>query len=228
VDLLNPYRRAIPLAGRERDLASLWQWLDSPRPVAVRTLTGRAGAGKTRIAIELIEQLNSQRPGKWWAGFVRGRDIREFARQKNLSDWAWARPTLVVVDYAASVAEPLRESLRDLATVGNRAECRPPRLLLLEREAAKGGWLESICRGGYSEYRVRELFDPPEPKRLDRLEAIERLRDDEAFGCAIDVRAVRTEYRPIPIRAIRAQRPLATRPLGRRRRWQTSCWPALR
>jgi hypothetical protein len=33
--------------------------------------------------------------------------------------------------------------------------------------------------------------------------ALERLRDDESFGCAVDVRAaVRTEYRPLPIRAV--------------------------
>jgi hypothetical protein len=65
VDLLNPYRRAIGLVGRERDMGVLWDWLHSQRPIAVRTLTGRAGAGKTRAAIELIERLNAEAPGQW-------------------------------------------------------------------------------------------------------------------------------------------------------------------
>ena len=64
VDLLNPYRRAIPLVGRVRDLASLWDWLHSPRPISVRTLCGRAGAGKTRAAIELIHRLDTDLPAE--------------------------------------------------------------------------------------------------------------------------------------------------------------------
>src|ERR1035437_6546645 len=43
VDLLNPYRRSIALVGRDADMESLWDWLYSSRPIAVRTLSGRAG-----------------------------------------------------------------------------------------------------------------------------------------------------------------------------------------
>src|SRR5229473_7212861 len=53
IDLLNPYGRAFGLVGREGDMNSLWDWLHSDRRIAVRILTGRAGAGKTRAAIEL-------------------------------------------------------------------------------------------------------------------------------------------------------------------------------
>ena len=177
-DLLNPYRRAIALVGREADMQSLWDWLHSPRPISVRTIAGRAGAGKTRAAIELIERLNTDRPGQWWAGFVQGRELRRFSAQQNLAAWGWARPTLIVVDYAASLTGPLREWLRDLAQSAARADGKPLRLLLLEREAAAGeGWLQSLCLGGQSEAGVSELFDPLEPKRLDRLETVAQRRE---------------------------------------------------
>ena len=60
IDLLNPYCRSLDLVGREADLQSLWDWLHSTKPVSVRTLKGRAGAGKTRLAIELIERLKDE------------------------------------------------------------------------------------------------------------------------------------------------------------------------
>jgi len=176
VDLLNPYRRSIALVGREADMQSLWDWLHSPRPIAVRTLAGRAGAGKTRAAIELIERLNTEHPGKWFAGLVTGSELRRFHRQENLAQWSWARPTLVVVDYAASLVEPLRGWLSELAQHPGHAGC-PLRLLLLEREAsANDGWLQSLTRGGCSDARLPELFDPLEPKRLDPLQTPEHRR----------------------------------------------------
>ena len=176
VDLLNPYRRSIALVGRDADMQSLWDWLHSPRPIAVRTLAGRAGAGKTRAAIELIERLNKERPGQWFAGFVTGSELRRFHQKENLSQWSWARPTLVVVDYAASLVEPLRAWLSELAQHPGHLD-RPLRLLLLEREAAaNNGWLQSLTRGGHSDARLPELFDPLEPKRLDPLETPEHRR----------------------------------------------------
>ena len=108
IDLLNPYARAFDLVGREKDMASLWEWLHSQRPITVRTVTGRAGAGKTRLAIELIERLHTTEAGQWWAGFVSGTEMRRFGSQQNLAGWGWAKPTLIVVDYAASLTEPLR------------------------------------------------------------------------------------------------------------------------
>ena len=178
IDLLNPYRRAIDLVGREQDMTELWDWLHSPRTIAIRTITGRAGAGKTRAAIELIERLNSDQSGGWWAGFLQGSELHRFAAQQNLADWGWSRSTLIVIDYAASLVSPLRAWLRDLAQNSVSSESPPLRLLLLEREAAQEeGWLQALCLGGYSEAGVPGLFDPLEPKRLHRLGTMERRRE---------------------------------------------------
>jgi len=158
LDLLNAYCRSTVLVGRDEDMQFLLEWARSPRPVSVLTVQGRAGAGKTRIAIELIERLNSEKAEKWWAGFANGREMRRFAGQQNLADWGWARPTLVVVDYAASEIEPLRDWLRELAQNPGRSDGRPLRLLLLEREASNDeGWLQAIRTGGQSDANVLDL-----------------------------------------------------------------------
>lgn len=177
IDLLNPYGRAFGVVGREADLKSLWDWLHSTCPISIRTLTGRGGAGKTRAAVELVERLIQEKPGEWWAGFVQGGELRRFASQQNLANWSWARPTLVVVDYAASLVEPLRQWLRELAQNSARVGGKPLRLLLLEREAATdGGWLQYLCLGGYSDAGVLEFFDPLEPQRLRLLDTVEKRR----------------------------------------------------
>jgi tetratricopeptide (TPR) repeat protein len=139
--------------------------------VSIRTLTGGAGAGKTRAAIELIERLNTEHPGQWWAGFVTGGELDRFAAQQNLGDWGWPRHTLVVVDYAGSLNFLLRKWLCELASNAAGANGKRLRLLLLEREAAVDkGWLQSLCSGGYSEAKVKDLFEPIEPQRLKRLD----------------------------------------------------------
>ncbi len=54
-DRLTAYARAIDMIGRDGEMASLSDWLESARPIAVRVLTGPAGTGKTRLALELVE-----------------------------------------------------------------------------------------------------------------------------------------------------------------------------
>ncbi len=211
IDLLNPYCRSIPLVGREADMDSLWEWLHSSKPVSVRTLKGRAGAGKTRLAIELVERLREEHPDQWGAGFVGGRELRRFAAQQNLSVWGWAKPTLVVVDYAASLVEPLRVWLAELAQNSARAGGPPLRLLLLEREATQGeGWLRLLCSGGFSEAGVPDLFDPPEPKLLDHLDSPAKRR---AVLTQILDRAAALARRPTPLMPGPGQNPIVDRQL---------------
>lgn len=52
IDLLNPFTNAIPFIGREPELASLADWLASPASISARCLIGRAGTGKTRLALQ--------------------------------------------------------------------------------------------------------------------------------------------------------------------------------
>ncbi len=54
-DLLSPYKLSIPMLAREAAMAELWAWLESGDAISVRVMTGTAGRGKTRLALELCE-----------------------------------------------------------------------------------------------------------------------------------------------------------------------------
>ena len=161
LDLLNPFSRAIPLIGREAEMTGLQAWLASPAPIAARCLVGRAGSGKTRLAIELCEWAEAR---EWYAGFVDPGELARFHRQQNLSDWGWQTPTLAVIDGAAAAARVLRRWLVELAYHPGTAN-RPLRLLLLERHADRklGWWPDLVTPRSFQEDGLIDLFDPPEP-----------------------------------------------------------------
>jgi hypothetical protein len=72
---LIPYARALPLIGRDAEMTALWRWLDDPRPVSVRVITGQAGSGKTGLTLELIEQAVAR---GWDAGFAEPDKLLDF------------------------------------------------------------------------------------------------------------------------------------------------------
>lgn len=157
-EILSPYALAIPFIGRESVMADLWTWMEKDQPVSVRVLTARGGGGKTRLALELCDEAT--RKG-WFAGFATDRELQRFLAQQNLSTWGWSRPTLVVIDYAASRARLLHDWLVELAdNAGDSGH--PLRLLLLERHAdpSMGWWLEAFGRGGGDADSVRRLLGP--------------------------------------------------------------------
>jgi tetratricopeptide (TPR) repeat protein len=157
-EILSPYALAIPFIGREPVMADLWTWMEKDQPVSVRVLTARGGGGKTRLALELCDEAT--RKG-WFAGFATDRELQRFLDQQNLSTWGWNRPTLAVIDYAASRARLLHDWLVELAdNAGDSGH--PLRLLLLERHANPdvGWWLEAFGKGGGDADSVRRLLDP--------------------------------------------------------------------
>ncbi len=173
-DILSPYSLSIELVGRQTELASLRAWLASPKPIAVRVLTGRAGAGKTRLALELCEALVAE---GWQAGFVTERELQRFLAAQNLSTWGWQRSCMVVVDYAAAHAQALYGWLAELSDHAGFAD-RPLRLLLLERaaEAGSGWWQTAFGRGDSTDRAIRRLLDPAEPVSLPGLAAPDERR----------------------------------------------------
>ena len=99
-------------------------------------------------------------------------ELDRFRRQNGIEQWRWDKPVLVIVDYAASRAEQLREWLRELvdASLENRPKLR---LLLLERQANRAiGWLASIVGLGDNDNSraAIALLDPPEPVELSPLD----------------------------------------------------------
>jgi hypothetical protein len=137
LEILRADNRAIPVFGRRPDLAGLRAWLSSPAPVSCRILIGPAGAGKTRLAYQLLEELEDPEWHQWHAGFLRESGFT------NINRLRWDQPTLAIVDYAATAVEPLKAWLSDLDQVKGRP---PLRVLLLERDAnPESGWLRDLA-----------------------------------------------------------------------------------
>ncbi len=167
IGLLSPYALSIPMVGRDPMMAALQRWQAAAQGVSIRVLTGRAGSGKTRLALELCDAAVDQ---GWDAGFVTHRELVRFGAQQNLAAWGWQQPTLLVIDYAAAHSRLLHEWFVELST-DRGTTAHPLRILLLERHAdPAGGWWESVFGiGGWDAQYVRQLLDPPGPVVLPSL-----------------------------------------------------------
>nr|WP_315230259.1 tetratricopeptide repeat protein [uncultured Albidiferax sp.] len=157
---LSPYSRSTHLLGRDDELASLRAFLSSPQPISVRVLVGGGGSGKTRLALELCDQMQAE---GWDTGFATGTEMERFFAGQNLSTWGWQNPTLVVVDYAAAKAQGLGHWLDELAD-RTASTPHPLRILLLERYADKDtGWWSTVFGGGWRALGKLAMVDPAEP-----------------------------------------------------------------
>jgi tetratricopeptide (TPR) repeat protein len=197
LDLLKAHFQKTRFVGRDSDLDALWTWTMSDRPISVRALIGSAGSGKTRLAIELLKRLREEAKD-WQGGFLPSDELMDYARQQSLADLAWRKPTLIVVDYAASLLEGLRKALRNLASA--EAPKYPLRLLLLERFAERDrGWFSDLVQmsltGG-----VEELFHQPEPVAIAPV--IEHADRREILRDAVAAFAEFHETVPVPIPSI--------------------------
>ncbi|MBN8248660.1 MAG: hypothetical protein J0L84_14625, partial [Verrucomicrobia bacterium] len=167
LELLLAKHRTVTLLGRGMDLDALCAWLESAEPISARLLVGGAGTGKTRLGFELLLRVADALPG-WQAGLLGGGDLRRLVERTHTPDFNWSSPTVLVVDYAQTLAGPLVGLLRALTHL--RRDGRPPlRLLLLERQP--GDWFDDLLRqeDGAMPCPVRGLFHPPAPVLLTPL-----------------------------------------------------------
>ena len=168
--LLRPDTRTTTVLGRDDDIDNFMAWLKSDHKLSVRVIVGRAGAGKTRFALELMDRLAADgEPQPWCTGFVDFKHLRTFDLTSSLTNERWPRPTLLVVDYAAieaSLLKPWIVYLSDLISDDSRL-----RIILIERTAdTQRGWLsEMLTWGGDTTPGLADLFHPPEPITLSPL-----------------------------------------------------------
>lgn len=165
LDILLTERRAIDLVGRHAELDQLSHWLHSTDTISFWCVSGRGGAGKTRLGIELCETAAAF---GWDAGFIRDAELKRFHSSQNLADWRWGNPTLVVVDYAAASIDILTAWLDEVGSLLPSADRPPLRFLFLEREAdpAFGWWSRLVSRSGLTSSSPSRLAAATEPLRL--------------------------------------------------------------
>ena len=145
----------VPLVGREQELSDLYSFLKNKGTFQFQVFFGDAGVGKTRLAIEFLKSAASD---GWNAGFLDADRLKDFTAANGFTDWRPERPTLVVIDYAASKLDSLRRMFSHFASLElpEKPTAMPVkkhalRVLLLERQAdLSQGWFEellSLCEG---------------------------------------------------------------------------------
>jgi len=127
--LLNPRHGIVPFTGRAELVEELLGWFSNDQPgLAVRTVTGGGGSGKTRLAAEVCMAVLGQ---GFEAGFV------DLDQAEGSVRWRLDRPTLLVVDNA----ELNLDLLEDLVTSLAYSDV-PVRLLLLAR--VRTSWWQQL------------------------------------------------------------------------------------
>ena len=183
IQILNAQYRAFPYIGRGEELNKLIAWLNSPEPASFFVIAGGAGDGKTRLGFQLLELLQATQPGVWRAGWLATRRAGEGLRNRRFRKWRGAQPTLIVIDYAASMSEALRDNVvRELAEEPAESRCRTCRLcasccLSVRRMKCAAGMTLVRAAGD----RAPELF-PHSVLRLSKLDDTQR-RD--LFGAVL-------------------------------------------
>lgn len=150
-DLIDPARAAIPFTGREPELERLRAWCHRGTALAGLLVTGAAGAGKSRLARQLAEQLANR---GWLVGELSaGRPPTRALRHLSSVD----TPVLIVVDPVDQDQGPVEVLVEHLMAEPGRSSVR---LLLVARSAGSwwGRWRDRLGAAG--------LAFEPEPLRL--------------------------------------------------------------
>ncbi len=198
LDLLLADSGRLPLIGRDDLRAELQAWCDDMADISVYALIGRAGTGKTRLAIEFCRAIDSDPTGKgeWIAGFVSPTDLNTVVETLATHSFTWECRTLLVVDYAAQCSEALARWLDRLALTKLDTRLR---FLLLDREApeAFGWWHDLTVLAPPSR---RYLFHTPRPRQLPDLSDLEerRMLMTEALQAARELRPAASGSTSIP------------------------------
>lgn len=129
-------QQSIPFLGREEELEQLRGFLGVNKKFCWWSVTGQAGAGKSRLALEFLGQL----PTAWFGFFLNDEvllcDVENFAPFAD---------TFVVIDYVSGretlVAQIMKKMSQSFDAVPYRL-----RILLLERENSReaGSWYEKL------------------------------------------------------------------------------------
>jgi tetratricopeptide (TPR) repeat protein len=131
--LLGAEQRIVPFIGRQAEIGALLEWCSDPQAAPVCLFVGSGGVGKSRLAMQLADQLAET--GWWWTAVQSEAEADAW----NVAHAATKRPVLLVVDYAET-----RFNLPSLLRSVVRAEDSSRiRVLLLARST--GEWWERLA-----------------------------------------------------------------------------------
>ena len=119
----------VPFHQRHAELENLDEWCYSNERIAVRLYTGPGGIGKTRLAVEQCQRLNSKISKTWKTGFLQ---TTETTKHRRHFDWLSSEKSAIflVIDYAETRRPDVVTFLRAALHAKNKI-----RVVLLARAA---------------------------------------------------------------------------------------------
>ena len=159
--------------GREDEKSRLQEFLADEREIVWWQIAGKAGQGKSRLALDLVDTLDD---GTWYAGFL---DARQLSKT-NWFETEFLRPSLIVIDYIASTqkAEDFMAALNALRIrIQENKINHKVRFLLLEREGyrldqSKSGqmnWLDPLVKKPENQQILEKCAFNTQPLELSDL-----------------------------------------------------------
>jgi tetratricopeptide (TPR) repeat protein len=158
--LLRWNTRIAPLTGRDTEKAQLRAWAESAKAVAGRFITGPGGAGKTRLAAELAQELREK---GWTAGFM------DLSHDNLPPTPVGKNGVLLIADYPDEKPDGVRALLHALASPPEKVKIR---LLLLTRDDNPARWLAEAAQAGASALFGRQNLMPAPPLSEDAAWAV--------------------------------------------------------
>lgn len=143
----------IPFCGRTDEIRKLKEFLSSGSKFSWWSVTGQAGSGKSRLALELLNRLEIN-----WYGFF----LNDDTSIRNIEDFVPFNNTLIIIDYVSGretvAAKYLSELEKKYVTTAYKL-----RILLLERDNNRknGSWYARLTQhfGKYSDIAAKEYSD---------------------------------------------------------------------
>ena len=144
-------QQTIPFCGREEELDKLFRFLATDNSISWWAVTGQAGAGKSRLGLEMLNRL----PSTWFGFFLDDRILKVGDDFKPFAD------TLVIIDYVCG-REPITADIIDELSRLFASTDFKLRILLIERENSResGSWYSKLNQfGNYSTIPTCEYSD---------------------------------------------------------------------
>ena len=131
----NPFHyrnNIIPFVGRKKELKQLQEFLDDDRDLLWMSVTGEGGVGKSKLIYYFVENYVNQ--FVWKAVWVNRNLMESIMTIKEYNEWDYQCNLLLIIDYAAEVANELGEWIERVSETA----IRPAKLryIILERENA--------------------------------------------------------------------------------------------
>ena len=153
-DVLQRYHyslQQLPFCGRISEMSQLQDFLDDAQKFMWWAVTGQAGAGKSRLALEFLKCST----GSWFGFFINDKAV-----QRDFDSFEPFNNTVIVIDYVAGREGFVANAIRSIKGKFENTDYKV-RILLLERENSRNAssWYYKLIQrfGKYDSYNIKSM-----------------------------------------------------------------------